>query len=41
MGEAVVISNPELKPYFRFVMKQNGAMLAQRMAFRHSILRLI
>ena len=22
MGEAVVISNPELKPYFRFVMKQ-------------------
>ena len=29
MGEAVVISNPELKPYFRFVMKQNGAMLAK------------
>ena len=22
IGEAVVISNPELKPYFRFVMKQ-------------------
>ena len=29
IGEAVVISNPELKPYFRFVMKQNGAMLAK------------
>ena len=29
MGEAVVISNPSLKPYFRFVMKQNGAMLAK------------
>ena len=29
MGEAVVISNPELKPYFRFVMKQSGAMLAK------------
>ena len=33
MGEAVVISNPELKPYFRFVMKQNGAMLAK--GFEH------
>lgn len=40
MGEAVVISNPELKPYFRFVMKQNGAMLAKD-GFRYSILRLI
>lgn len=28
-GEAVVISNPNLKPFFRFVMKQNGAMLAK------------
>lgn len=29
IGEAVIISNPELKPYFRFMMKQNGAMLAK------------
>lgn len=29
IGEAVVITNPALKPYFRFVMKQNGAMLAK------------
>lgn len=28
-GEAVVITNPEIKPNFRFVMKQNGAMLAK------------
>ena len=28
-GEAVCISNAVLKPYFRFVMKQNGAMLAK------------
>ena len=28
-GEAVCISNPELKPYFRFVEKQSGAMLAK------------
>ncbi|MGM9947248.1 threonine aldolase family protein [Floccifex sp.] len=29
MGEAVVITNPSLKPYFRFNMKQNGAMMAK------------
>ena len=29
MGEAVVITNPELKPYFRFNLKQNGAMMAK------------
>ncbi|MGN1276795.1 MAG: threonine aldolase family protein [Floccifex sp.] len=29
MGEAVVITNPLLKPYFRFNMKQNGAMMAK------------
>lgn len=28
-GEAVVITNPELKPGFRSYMKQNGAMLAK------------
>ena len=28
-GEAVVISNPELKPNFRFSMKQNGGMMAK------------
>lgn len=28
-GEAVCIVNPMLKSYFRFVMKQNGAMLAK------------
>lgn len=29
MGEAVVIINDSLKPYFRFCMKQNGAMMAK------------
>lgn len=29
MGEAVVITNEELKKYFRFVQKQTGAMLAK------------
>ena len=29
LGEAVVITNPELKPYFRFNLKQNGAMMAK------------
>ena len=29
MGEAVVISNPELKPFFRFNLKQTGAMMAK------------
>lgn len=28
-GEAVVITNPELKPYFRYVQKQSGAILAK------------
>lgn len=28
-GEAVVISNPELQPFFRSYMKQNGALLAK------------
>lgn len=28
-GEAVVITNPELKPYFRYSIKQNGGMLAK------------
>lgn len=28
-GEAVVITNPELKPYFRNVQKQSGAILAK------------
>lgn len=28
-GEAIVISNDQLKPYFRFIMKQSGAMLAK------------
>lgn len=29
MGEAVIIVNDDLKPYFRFCMKQNGAMMAK------------
>lgn len=29
IGEAVVITNPELKPYFRYNMKQKGALLAK------------
>lgn len=29
MGEAVVICNESLKPFFRFCMKQNGAMMAK------------
>lgn len=29
IGEAIIISNGMLKPYFRFVMKQSGAMLAK------------
>ncbi|MGM9911983.1 threonine aldolase family protein [Floccifex sp.] len=29
MGEAVVITNPEIKPFFRFNLKQNGAMMAK------------
>lgn len=29
MGEAVVIVNDALKPFFRFCMKQNGAMMAK------------
>lgn len=29
MGEAVIFSNPELNSYFRFVMKQDGAMMAK------------
>lgn len=29
MGEAVVVTNPDLKPMFRFSMKQNGAMMAK------------
>ncbi len=28
-GEAVVISNPQLKPFFRFNLKQNGGMMAK------------
>lgn len=28
-GEAVVITNPELQPFFRSYMKQNGALLAK------------
>lgn len=28
-GEAIIISNPALKKYFRFVMKQSGAMMAK------------
>lgn len=28
-GEAVVINNPSLKPYFRYNIKQNGGMLAK------------
>lgn len=28
-GEALVLVNPELKPYFRFQLKQRGAMLAK------------
>ena len=28
-GEAVILSNDALKPYFRYVMKQSGAMLAK------------
>lgn len=28
-GEAVVITNPELKPYFRYVQKQSGAIMAK------------
>ncbi len=28
-GEAVVIVNPKLQPYFRYMMKQKGAMLAK------------
>lgn len=28
-GEAIVICNPELKGYFRYAIKQNGAMLAK------------
>lgn len=28
-GEALVLTNPELKPYFRFQLKQRGAMLAK------------
>lgn len=28
-GEALVISNPEIKPYFKYIMKQNGAILAK------------
>ncbi len=28
-GEAICITNPLLKPYFRFDLKQNGAMLAK------------
>lgn len=29
MGEAVIISNNELKPYFRFSQKQNGGLMAK------------
>lgn len=29
MGEAVVITNPDLTKHFRFVMKQDGAMMAK------------
>ncbi|HNQ68536.1 MAG TPA: low specificity L-threonine aldolase [Bacteroidales bacterium] len=29
IGEAVIIINPELKPYFRYNMKQKGALLAK------------
>lgn len=29
IGEAVVITNPSLKPYFRYNMKQKGALLAK------------
>lgn len=29
MGEAIVIVNEQLKPKFRFMMKQNGAMMAK------------
>lgn len=28
-GEAIVISNPALKPYFRYIQKQSGALLAK------------
>lgn len=28
-GEALIITNPDLKPDFRFLIKQNGAMLAK------------
>lgn len=41
MGEAVVISNPELKPYFLLCDETKWGNACQRMAFRHSILRLI
>ncbi|HOZ29417.1 MAG TPA: aminotransferase class V-fold PLP-dependent enzyme [Bacteroidales bacterium] len=29
IGEAVVITNPDIKPYFRYNMKQKGALLAK------------
>lgn len=32
-GEAVVITNPELQPFFRSYMKQNGALLAKGWLF--------
>ena len=32
-GEAVVITNPELKPDFRYAIKQNGGMLAKGRLF--------
>lgn len=28
-GEAIVISNPSIKPYFRYIQKQSGALLAK------------
>ncbi|OLU37468.1 threonine aldolase family protein [Ileibacterium valens] len=28
-GEAIVITNPDLKPYFRYVQKQSGAIMAK------------
>lgn len=28
-GEAVVVVNPDLRPYFRYVAKQSGAILAK------------
>ena len=37
MGEAVVFSNKDLAQNFRFVMKQDGAMMAKGLASRFTV----